>query len=82
MFGYLREDLLGRDYKVNTLMPDIFSERHDEFLRNFHERKDAENNNLFMKPKLVFGKHRSRYIFPVSLMIRVVPSKKMIYFFK
>ena len=75
MFGYLKEDIMGKDYKVNMLMPDIFSEKHDEILKNFHERNNAEINNLFMKPKLVYGKHRSKYIFPVNLTIRVVPSK-------
>ena len=75
MFGYLKEDILGRDNKVNMLMPEIFSQRHDEFLKTFHERNGGEINNLFMKPKRVYGKHRSKYIFPVYLTIRVVPSK-------
>lgn len=75
MFGYLREDIIGRDYKVNMLMPEIFSEKHDEILKDFHERNNVEINNLFMKPKLIYGRHRSKYIFPVNLTIRVVPSK-------
>ena len=74
MFGYLKDDLLGRDFKVNMLMPEVFSEKHDEFLKSFHERNNVETNNLFMKPKLIYGKHKNRYIFPVNLTIRVVPS--------
>lgn len=74
MFGYLKEDLLGRENKVNILMPDIFAEKHDEFLRSFHERDNVEISNMFMKPRTVYGKHKSKYIFPVNLTIRVVPS--------
>ena len=77
MFGYLRDDILHRDYKVNMLMPEIFSEKHDEILKDFSERNNVEINNLFMKPRLIYGKHRSKYIFPVNLTIRVVPSKKL-----
>jgi len=81
MFGYLKDDLLGRDYKVNMLMPDVFSEKHDDFLKKFHQRNNNETDNLFKKPKLIYGKHRSKYIFPVNLTIRVVPSNKIYYQF-
>lgn len=81
MFGYLKDDLVGKDLRVNMLMPDVFSEKHDGFLRAFHERDNVEVSNLFLKPKMVYGKHRSKYIFPVNLTIRVVPSKIWVGFF-
>lgn len=76
LFGYFKEDLINRDLKVNFLMPDIFANKHDGFLRQFHTSQDPENKNLFYKSKLVYGKHKSRYIFPIRLRTRVVPSKK------
>ncbi len=75
LFGYFKEELLNRDLKVNYLMPDLFASRHDEFLRVFHGNKDPEVNNLFLKSKLIFGKHKSRYIFPIRLKTRIVPSR-------
>ena len=76
LFGYFKEDLLNRDLKINFLMPDIFANKHDEFLRDFHSCQDPEAKNFFFKSKPVFGKHKSRYIFPIRLRTRIVPSKK------
>lgn len=54
-------------------MPDIFSNRHDEFLKNFHQRMNTENN-AFNRPKMIYAKHKNKYIFSCSMVIRVTQS--------
>ena len=80
IFGYFKEDLLNKENKVNMLMPDIFSNIHDECLKFFHAKLDPEKNNVFNRPKLIFCKHKSKFIFPAKLSTRIVQSIISYYF--
>lgn len=71
LFGYNKTELINR--KVNVLMPQIYSKFHDDFISNY-----LNNNESYLiskqKERLVFGKNKSNYIFPVYLSLRAVPS--------
>ena len=63
IFGYFRkEELLNKNVKV--LMPHIYSQFHDEFLRNACMKPPDQIAN---KERSVYGRHTSSYIFPLTL---------------
>ena len=71
LFGYNKTELLNR--KVNYLMPQVYGKYHDAFLENY---LNAGEQSLIAKNKerLVFGKNKSNYVFPVNLSLRAVQS--------
>jgi len=71
LFGYNKTELLNR--KVNVLMPQIYGKHHDSFLENY---LNTGEGSLIGKNKerLVFGKNKSNYIFPIYISLRAVQS--------
>jgi len=71
LFGYNKTELLNR--KVTVLMPSIYGKHHDSFLENYLNTGEASliGKN---KERLVFGKNKSNYIFPIYLSLRTVQS--------
>lgn len=70
VFGFLRkEELLNKNIKI--LMPPIYSQHHDEFVRSACMKSADQITN---KERSVFGRHTSGYIFPVSLQIKYFQS--------
>ena len=55
-------------------MPNIYSKNHDHFINNCINNNGE--NKCFQKEKFVFGKHKTNYIFPVYLMVKVKRSSK------
>ena len=49
-------------------MPAIYSKHHDEFVETFVNTNESKVLN---KERLVFGKTKSNYIFPVTLLVTV-----------
>ena len=71
MFGYVKTELINR--KVNTIMPELYSICHDEFIERYN--KKTESHYMSQKMRLViWGKHKTQYIFPTSFQIRIIPS--------
>ncbi len=61
LFGYTRDDLVGKD--ITMLMPDLYVRPHEEMLRGkkgFQTRRDEV---------FIICQHRNRYIFPGYLRI-------------
>lgn len=56
--------------KVNMLMPSIYSKNHDSFIENFLNAYTPDMR-IIANDKLLFGKSRSNYIFPLFLTIKV-----------
>ena len=71
LFGYNKTELINR--KVNVLMPQVYSKYHDSFIENYMNNNESKLANT-NKEKLVFGKNKSNYIFPVYITIKAVPS--------
>jgi hypothetical protein len=71
LFGYNKTELLNR--KVTVLMPGIYAKHHDSFLENYLNTGEASliGKN---KERLIFGKNKSNYIFPIYLSLRSVQS--------
>jgi len=71
LFGYNKTELLNR--KVNVLMPQVFAKYHDSFIENYLNTGESVMVGK-NKEKLVFGKNKSNYIFPVYLSIKSATS--------
>jgi len=71
LFGYNKTELLNR--KVNVLMPQVFSKYHDSFMENYLNTGESVMVGK-NKEKMVFGKNKSNYIFPVYLSIKAATS--------
>jgi len=67
LFAYAKTDLLNKN--VNVLMPSIFAKHHDEILKRYTETSESTFIN---KDKLVYGKNKSGYIFPLIIQIKPI----------
>jgi len=71
LFGYNKPELMNK--KVNVLMSELYSEHHDSFIENYLNMGEssiiAKN-----KERLVFGKHKTEYVFPAYLSIKSAQS--------
>jgi len=71
LFGYNKPELLNK--KLDIVMPPLLTRVHDMFLHNYVKTGESTfiNKN---KERLVFGKNKSNYIFPVYITLKVVES--------
>ena len=69
MFGYSKTELINR--KVNVLMPNLYSVSHDIFLENYLNTLEFK---YFKSEKLLLGKLKTGYVFPIYLTLKYVPS--------
>jgi PAS domain S-box-containing protein len=71
LFGYNKTELINK--KVNALMPEVYGEYHDSFIENYLNMGEssliARN-----KERLVFGKHKTEYVFPTYVSIKFAQS--------
>ena len=74
VFGYLKEQLIGQS--VNILIPEIIKESHQKMLENYIEKSNTSlrQPSIFNSDKIMFGKHKSGYIFPFKMRIVGTPS--------
>jgi PAS domain S-box-containing protein len=61
-FGYTAPEM--KNHNVSMLMPDMYAKKHDDILHACLQRGEDQ---IPTKERLVFGKHKSGYIFPVWL---------------
>lgn len=71
LFGYNKTELTNR--KLNVLMPQAYAKFHDAFIENYISNNENKSG-LTSKERMVFGKHKSNYIFPFYITIKAVPS--------
>jgi len=71
LFGYSKTDLINR--KMNVLMPEIYSKYHDSFFEHYINNGEA-NLVTRNRERLVLGKNKMNYIFPVHLSLRAIQS--------
>lgn len=69
LFGYNEDELIGR--KITILVPPPYNKHHDDFILRYEETGEI---NVIGREKLVFGMHKSQYIFPIWLNVWVFPS--------
>jgi len=67
LFGYDKNELTNK--KVNEIMPPLYAKYHDKFLDNYLNNKESK---YFSRDRLLFGKNKSGFIFPVFIIIKVV----------
>ena len=75
--GYLTAELKGRN--INVIIPQPFSERHDLFMRQFHEIAKyciVDNYNL-----VTYFLHKTGHIVEGRLLVKVVPNGSKTPFF-
>ena len=65
-FGYAREDMLG--FNINLFMPTLFGKYHARFLSNFIDK--GRIKLLKERVRVVFGKNKKKYIFPVNVRLK------------
>jgi hypothetical protein len=53
-----------KNFNVEKLMPDMYAKRHAKMLE---EALSKGPENITSKERLVFGRHKSGYIFPLWL---------------
>ena len=71
IFGYNKKEILGNN--ISKLMPEIYAEHHDEIIQ--HSLEYGEDTEVLSgKDKLVFGKSKNHYIFPVWQRIIATPT--------
>ncbi|MCB1782645.1 MAG: PAS domain S-box protein [Alphaproteobacteria bacterium] len=67
IFGYTPEEIIGKNIK--TLMPDHYAEKHEDYLKNYHETGVAK---IIGKGREVEGKRKDGTIFPLDLSVSEV----------
>ncbi len=60
-----------KDRRINMLMPEVYSKHHDTFLENYLNTLEPR---ILNKERLVVGKHKNNYVFPIYIYVRHVPS--------
>jgi|LauGreDrversion4_2_1035121.scaffolds.fasta_scaffold40967_3 hypothetical protein len=66
VFGYLQSDLEGNF--IDKLMPLFIAKQHSKILRKSLQSPPDHQ----MKDKLVYAKHKSGYIFPITIALKIV----------
>lgn len=69
LFGYIKEELCN--FHVDRLMPEMYTKNHTKLL---DEAVSNNTLNVHSKERLVFAKHKSGYIFPVRLQVKMISS--------
>lgn len=69
IFGYTPEEVLGKN--VNVLMPGGDANRHDAYIENFHQTRQARIIGIGRE---VEGRHKSGRTFPMDLSIGEIES--------
>lgn len=67
VFGYTRNEIVSKN--INSIIPNPFSEFHDQFLTNYI---DSGIGVVINQTRLLFAKHKTGNIFPVYLLVRQV----------
>jgi len=67
LVGVNRDEIL--DKKINNFMPDIFSQYHDTFFKNYNSRDEDVDIKYLDNDNELFVKSRSGYIIPVLLRV-------------
>ena len=71
LFGYSKTELVNR--KVQILMPEVYGKHHDLLLE--HYLSTGEGNLIGKhRERLVFGKNKMNYIFPIYISMRAIQS--------
>ncbi|CDW77649.1 UNKNOWN [Stylonychia lemnae] len=68
MFGYTSSELLH--VHLDKLLPDIYTKDHNAVLEKAIQI--SENEEIQYKDRQVFGKHKSGYIFPITILIKML----------
>lgn len=66
IFGYSKSELMGK--KVGLLMSDIYARVHDNFVSNY---VSTMKGMMINKDRFVMAKHKTRYLIPVTIHIKV-----------
>jgi len=69
LFGYTYSEM--KDHNVEKLMPEMYASNHSKILE---EALAKGYENIPNKERLVFARHKSGYIFPVRLELRMIES--------
>lgn len=64
LFGYSPEELIGQNIKM--LMPDKYSQHHDQYLDNYHKTRDAKIIGIGRE---VEGRRKNGEIFAIDLSV-------------
>ena len=71
VFGYNKSELINRNIKL--LMPTIYAKYHDQFLLDYITNEGKPNWGKAMnKERVIFGKHKSYYIFPIIISLKAI----------
>ena len=65
IFNYSKNEINKID--LNSIMPKIFAEQHDNYLKEFHQNKYKRIN---ADERLLFGKDKYGYIIPILLQLQ------------
>jgi PAS domain S-box-containing protein len=65
VFGYSKTEF--KTIKVNDIMPKIFADQHDNYLKVFLQNKTKKVNSDERK---LFGKNKNGYAFPILLQLQ------------
>lgn len=65
--GYEKHELL--DHKINLLIPEVISKRHDQIIFSFYQRGYGKFVN---KDRIVFAIHKNSFIFPAEILLRIM----------
>jgi PAS domain S-box-containing protein len=68
LFGYTKKEILGQD--ITLLMPNEVAIHHTDIMQRFFISGKKKNLDKTVKS---FGIHRSGYVFPISLLVKMVP---------
>ena len=61
---------MEKDRNIKMLMPNIYAANHDKYIESYLD--GSKEVTMINKEFMVFGKHKSNYIFPCMLTIRVL----------
>ena len=71
IFGYNKSETIG--HFVDILMPQLFAERHKDFLQYYFK---TGKSKIINKERFLFALHRNGYCFNIKLLIRQLASLK------
>ena len=72
LFGYTKVELAGK--KINVLMPEMYAKTHDAILQHGVENVEALGLSSSKSDKFVLARHKSGYLLPLPLQVRIVIS--------